>query len=199
MQPEPILKICQCVINRLLGESVSGPFSRPVNPQLDGCLDYFHIIQTPMDLGTIQLRIEKQYYAQSWHTFTQDVHQVFQNCRLYNPPATIIGQNGAFLEQLFQIMKSEVEKSGFISDVSPISNPVDPAPEALVSAVDPKTVPNSTRDDDREDKNYPEEIPRTTHVIDNPHVHATERDLSSSSSDGYSSHTSSSSDDGSLI
>lgn len=191
MQSDPILKICQCLIDRILAEPVSGPFSQPVNPQLDGCPDYLHVVQTPMDFGTIQLRIQHAYYAQSWDKFTQDVDQVFQNCRLYNAPQTIIGQNGAFLDELFQIMKREAEKSGFTSravnleqvdkTLSSVSRPTPSNPEAM--AVDHQKIVN--------DQGLEEETPKTE-------THDNSSDSSSShssSSDGYAHSTSSSSSD----
>ena len=37
-------------------------FSRPVDPEIDGCPNYLSVIDQPMDLGTIRSRAEANFY-----------------------------------------------------------------------------------------------------------------------------------------
>lgn len=59
------------------------PFTQPVNPELDGCPDYFDRIANPMDYGTIKKRLEEKYY-ESVVDVVEDVRQVTRNCIEYN-------------------------------------------------------------------------------------------------------------------
>ena len=40
-------------------------FSRPVDPELDGCPNYLSVIDQPMDLGTIRSRAKAKFYRVS--------------------------------------------------------------------------------------------------------------------------------------
>ncbi|EGZ23915.1 hypothetical protein PHYSODRAFT_380813, partial [Phytophthora sojae] len=66
-------------------------FSRPVDPELDGCPNYLSVIDHPMDLGTIRSRVETSFYRK-WGLFKKDVELVWQNCRTFNAPDTMVVQ-----------------------------------------------------------------------------------------------------------
>jgi hypothetical protein len=59
-----------------------GPFRYPVNPAEDGVPDYLDKISTPMDLGTIKDKMERQEYNDE-QEFAADVRQIFTNCCTY--------------------------------------------------------------------------------------------------------------------
>ena len=43
------------VFVKLKRADAQGWFSRPVNPETDGAPDYFNVVKTPMDFGTIEV------------------------------------------------------------------------------------------------------------------------------------------------
>jgi hypothetical protein len=65
------------------------PFNTPVDPIALGIPDYFQIVTSPMDLGTIMTKLEMNQYGDP-EEFHDDVRLVFHNCRLYNAPGSDI-------------------------------------------------------------------------------------------------------------
>lgn len=59
-----------------------GPFKEPVNPETDGVPDYFEKVTKPMDLGTIQDKMDRREYNDE-NEFATDVRQIFENCFTY--------------------------------------------------------------------------------------------------------------------
>ncbi|TDH65420.1 hypothetical protein CCR75_007757 [Bremia lactucae] len=108
--------VCLAIVDRLLKEEAALPcsqnlFSRPVNPELDGCPNYLSIITQPIDLGTIRLRADKSVYRK-WEFFKKDVELVWKNCRLFNAPDTAVVQFANALSKLFRSMCNAAEKEG---------------------------------------------------------------------------------------
>lgn len=64
-------------------EQESAPFKQPVDPTLLGIPDYFDIVKKPMDLGTIQNRLNSGKYSDPWE-YVDDVWLMFDNAWLYN-------------------------------------------------------------------------------------------------------------------
>ncbi|EAY20819.1 Bromodomain containing protein [Trichomonas vaginalis G3] len=77
------LEFCKEVTKKLYKHPLARAFIRPVNPELDRANDYFQIIQKPMDLGTIQRKLDKGEYAHvdEWQ---QDIKLVWDNAKSYN-------------------------------------------------------------------------------------------------------------------
>uniref|UniRef100_A0AAV1T8Z2 Bromo domain-containing protein n=1 Tax=Peronospora matthiolae TaxID=2874970 RepID=A0AAV1T8Z2_9STRA len=103
--------VCLALVNRLLKEEVSEMFSRPVDPELDGCPNYLSVIDQPMDLGTIRSRAKAKLYRK-WGLFKKDVELVWQNCRTFNAPNTMVVQFAALLEKLSRSMYVAAERKG---------------------------------------------------------------------------------------
>lgn len=61
----------------------STPFLAPINPEKDDVADYFSVISTPMDFGTIMVRLNENTYAQPGHYY-DDVNLVLANSYKYN-------------------------------------------------------------------------------------------------------------------
>lgn len=59
------------------------PFRQPVDPNALGIPDYFDIVKTPMDLSTIQGRLNAGHYTDPWQ-YVDDVWMMFDNAWLYN-------------------------------------------------------------------------------------------------------------------
>ncbi|CAI5714373.1 unnamed protein product [Hyaloperonospora brassicae] len=103
--------VCLALVNRLLKEEASEMFSRPVDPELDGCPNYLSVIDHPMDLGTIRSRAKAKFYR-NWGLFKKDIALVWQNCRTYNAADTMVVQFAALLEKLSRSMCIAAEKKG---------------------------------------------------------------------------------------
>ena len=75
-----------------------GDFLEPVDPVELGIPDYFDIIKTPMDFGTIQKEIEKYDEA----TFAENMRLVFNNAKTYNPEGHDVWNAANTLSELFE-------------------------------------------------------------------------------------------------
>ncbi|KAG4968408.1 hypothetical protein JHK87_034059 [Glycine soja] len=72
------------VLRKVMKMDAAEPFNVPVNPEALGIPDYFDIIDTPMDFGTICNNLEKnEKYMNSEDVF-KDVQYVWDNCYKYN-------------------------------------------------------------------------------------------------------------------
>ena len=121
------IKFCQNAVKALRGRPEAGPFLAPVDPVALNIPHYPNIIQEPMDLGTIDIRLaltaaaakggskptEKTKQAAKWNldpvrdvyadvnAFERDVRLVFGNCVRFNGPDHILSQNAKNLEAVF--------------------------------------------------------------------------------------------------
>ncbi|KAL0476949.1 histone acetyltransferase [Acrasis kona] len=77
----------------------SWPFSKPVDPK--EAPDYDTIVKEPMDLSTIQGRLESGFYR-SKDIFIANMRLVFDNCRMYNHEDTIYYKCANHLEEYFK-------------------------------------------------------------------------------------------------
>ncbi|KAH9812318.1 Bromodomain-containing protein [Melampsora americana] len=57
------------------------PFAKPVNSE--EVTDYYQVILTPMDLETIEIKLESNHYLET-KDFLFDLNLIFENCRTYN-------------------------------------------------------------------------------------------------------------------
>ncbi|KAE8663578.1 F-box/LRR-repeat protein [Hibiscus syriacus] len=72
------------VIKKVMKMEAAAPFNEPVNPDALGIPDYFDIIDTPMDFGTICNNLENgDKYMDSEDVF-KDVQYIWDNCCKYN-------------------------------------------------------------------------------------------------------------------
>ncbi|XP_069982461.1 nucleosome-remodeling factor subunit NURF301 isoform X1 [Penaeus vannamei] len=86
------------VTKSLIQHKNAWPFLEPVDPS--EVPDYYKVVKEPMDLKTVESRVEAQSYQQLAQ-FIGDVMLVFDNCRLYNPPNSSFCSCAATLETFF--------------------------------------------------------------------------------------------------
>ncbi|MBN3277474.1 BPTF factor, partial [Polyodon spathula] len=80
------------------------PFLEPVDP--NDAPDYYGLIKEPMDLATMEEKIQKRYYNKLTE-FVADMTKIFDNCRYYNPSDSPFYQCAEVLESFFvQKLKS---------------------------------------------------------------------------------------------
>ena len=76
-------KVSRRMMTSLMKHSKAWIFNEPVQPEKLGISDYFDIITTPMDFGTVDKKLKHHEYLSMQH-FLQEVELVFQNCFHYN-------------------------------------------------------------------------------------------------------------------
>ncbi|CAN3363956.1 histone acetyltransferase Gcn5p [Diutina catenulata] len=72
------------------------PFAVPVNK--DEVADYYDVIKEPMDLATMESKLENDKY-ESFDQFLYDCRLIFNNCRAYNGESTTYYKNATKLEK----------------------------------------------------------------------------------------------------
>lgn len=72
------------VIKKVMKMDAAEPFNAPVDPVALGIPDYFDIIDTPMDFGTIFRDLERGYKYMNSEDVFKDVQFIWDNCYKYN-------------------------------------------------------------------------------------------------------------------
>ncbi|KAG7488247.1 hypothetical protein MATL_G00032380 [Megalops atlanticus] len=103
------------VVKALWRHNFAWPFRQPVDAVRLNLPDYYMIIKTPMDLGTIKKRLENNYYWKAMECI-EDFNTMFTNCYVYNRPGDDIVLMAQALEKLFlqkvaQMPQEETEVS----------------------------------------------------------------------------------------
>jgi histone acetyltransferase len=78
------------ILKELNNIDESGPFREPVDAE--DVPDYYDIIKTPMDLGTMQKRVDSGKYYITLEIFLADLRQVWKNAKEYNGEDTIFAK-----------------------------------------------------------------------------------------------------------
>ncbi|KAH8751506.1 hypothetical protein BGZ57DRAFT_934464 [Hyaloscypha finlandica] len=73
------------LLNDMQNHQSSWPFLTPVNK--DDVADYYEVIKEPMDLSTMEVKLEADNYATP-EDFIRDAKLMFDNCRKYNNDTT---------------------------------------------------------------------------------------------------------------
>lgn len=74
----------QSVLKEIKAHDSAWPFLEPVNPKTTGAFDYYEIIKNPMDLSTIQKRLDDGNFYVTKDIFIADLRRMVQNCKTYN-------------------------------------------------------------------------------------------------------------------
>ncbi|XP_045069264.1 nucleosome-remodeling factor subunit BPTF-like isoform X4 [Coregonus clupeaformis] len=86
------------ILRSLQAHKMAWPFLEPVDP--NDAPDYYGVIKEPMDLSTMEDRLQKRYYNKLTE-FVADMTKVFDNCRYYNPNDSPFFQCAEVLEAFF--------------------------------------------------------------------------------------------------
>ncbi|KAJ3253267.1 hypothetical protein HDU77_004667 [Chytriomyces hyalinus] len=84
------LKYCNQIIGKVRRLKDAPPFLVPVDPIRLGIPTYFDVVKRPMDLSTIQKKMETHQYKTA-HGFIDDCTLMFDNCYLFNGRDSIVG------------------------------------------------------------------------------------------------------------
>ena len=117
------LRFCQEVIKDLTNPKhwqMNQYFTHPVDPVALNIPTYFQLVKKPMDLGTIQTKLDNNVYEKA-KDFEEDVRLVFKNCYKFNPEGDHVNQMGHQLEEFFD--KKWAGKDDWIASREPPSEP----------------------------------------------------------------------------
>eukprot|EP00823_Brevimastigomonas_motovehiculus_P009365 TRINITY_DN902_c0_g1_i2.p1 TRINITY_DN902_c0_g1~~TRINITY_DN902_c0_g1_i2.p1 ORF type:complete len:215 (-),score=51.29 TRINITY_DN902_c0_g1_i2:319-939(-) len=121
---------CEKILTELRNKDEASPFNEPVDWQGMKLLDYPEIIKKPMDLGTIQKKLQEGKYP-SPEKFAADVRLVWKNAMTYNRADSDIYHTAEKLGKLFEKRfnklktkpasskkKSEAKEGGVVNQAS---------------------------------------------------------------------------------
>jgi len=91
----------QNVLNQVKSHNAAWPFIEPVDPQKTGAVDYYEVIKNPIDLKTIQDRLDIGWYYITKDIFIADVRRMVENCYHYNGKHHYVSELGGQLEKFF--------------------------------------------------------------------------------------------------
>lgn len=91
------------VIKKIMKMDAAEPFNAPVNPIALGIPDYFDVIKTPMDFGTICNNLEKGLKYMNSEDVYMDVQYIWENCYKYN-------NKGDYILELMKRVKKNFSK-----------------------------------------------------------------------------------------
>ncbi|ETN37973.1 uncharacterized protein HMPREF1541_07596 [Cyphellophora europaea CBS 101466] len=117
------LRFCQEVLKELTAPknwAMNQYFTHPVDPVALNIPTYFQIIKKPMDLSTIQTKLDNNVYEKA-KDFEEDVRLIFKNCYKFNPDGDWVHNSGKQLESLFN--SRWAGKEDWIASREPQSDP----------------------------------------------------------------------------
>jgi ribosomal protein S18 acetylase RimI-like enzyme len=98
-------KIMRDILRQVQEHADAWPFLQPVDAE--AVPDYYDIIKEPMDLSTIEARLEDNYYR-TFDLFVTDFQLMFNNCRTYNSRDTTYYECAENLEAYFKKLMRNV-------------------------------------------------------------------------------------------
>ncbi|KAM4717836.1 bromodomain-containing protein 4 isoform 2-T2 [Anableps anableps] len=112
-QTNQLQYLLKVVVKSLWKHQYAWPFHSPVDAIKLNLPDYYTIIKTPMDMGTIKKRLENSYYWNAQECI-QDFNTMFTNCYIYNKPGDDIvlmaeALEKAFLQKVAEMPQEEIE------------------------------------------------------------------------------------------
>ncbi|XP_060798545.1 bromodomain-containing protein 4 isoform X3 [Neoarius graeffei] len=106
-QTNQLQYLLKVVLKTLWKHQFSWPFQAPVDAVKLNLPDYYKIIKSPMDMGTIKKRLENSYYWNAQECI-HDFNTMFTNCYIYNKAGDDIVLMAEALEKLFLQKISEM-------------------------------------------------------------------------------------------
>lgn len=124
------------ILSRLMSHPThnrKGIFNTPVDPVAMGLPDYFQVVKSPMDLGTIKARLHAVAYK-SRKDVAGDIRLVFQNAMLYNPPSNLVH---VCARELLAFFEDHVEAFAPDLVLDPVISPDVPKAESVATSQAP--------------------------------------------------------------
>lgn len=96
---------CRLFLYQIQNHKQAWPFIKPVDR--DEVPDYYVAITSPMDLTTMEERLEQGTYATP-NILIDDLKLIFSNCRKYNDPTTVYVKCAAKMEKYMWTLVQEI-------------------------------------------------------------------------------------------
>lgn len=93
-----LYEITRPLLTELQNHASSWPFLQPVNK--NEVPDYYDVIKEPMDLSTVDDRVESERYV-NLNEFVHDVRMIILNCKTFNDPSTQYYKCAEKLDEFF--------------------------------------------------------------------------------------------------
>jgi len=110
---------CNLLLSDMKQNPLSEWFRDPVDYQALGLHDYPKIVAQPMDLGTVEKKLQRQQYLTS-DDFAGDVRLVWQNAIAYNSAASMFGVVASILAQIFDRRLALITRSAALDPGRPL-------------------------------------------------------------------------------
>lgn len=101
---------CASVLKTLQEHECHWVFAKAVDPVELGLPDYFDIIKKPMDLGTVQKKLDSGQYH-SIFDFNCDVRLTFDNALTYNEPGSVVNEMATSMKTTYETKYEEMLES----------------------------------------------------------------------------------------
>jgi histone acetyltransferase len=106
--------VCRVFLYQIQNHKQAWPFLKPVDK--DEVPDYYNTVTSPMDLSTMEERLESGFYTTP-KLLIDDLKLIFTNCRLYNDPSTIYVKCAAKLEKyMWSLVRENTEWYDLLED-----------------------------------------------------------------------------------
>lgn len=105
------------LLNEMQNHQAAWPFQKPVNA--DEVPDYYNVITEPMDLETMEKRLDEDAYATP-DDFVKDARLIFNNCRRYNNDTTSYWKNANKLEKFMNSKLREIPEWSVSTHMLPL-------------------------------------------------------------------------------
>jgi len=110
---------CNILLTDMKQNPLSEWFRDPVDYAALGLVDYPKIIQQPMDLSTIEKKLQRQQYLGA-DDFGSDVRLVWQNAITYNSASSMFGVVASILAQIFDRRLALITRSASLDPGRPL-------------------------------------------------------------------------------
>ena len=68
---------------------------------------YYNVVKNPIDMETINKRIKSKFYK-TLEEFSADVNLMFDNCKLYNNPNSVLYKDACNLQEIFMKVRNSI-------------------------------------------------------------------------------------------
>uniref|UniRef100_A0A7S0MVY2 PHD-type domain-containing protein n=1 Tax=Pyramimonas obovata TaxID=1411642 RepID=A0A7S0MVY2_9CHLO len=101
------------ILRKLMAHKNAWPFAQPVDVKALGLTDYYDIVKTPMDLGTVKKNLRNKKYKHP-NELKADIALTFSNAMIYNPAHHNVHIWAKELHELFLLRWEKVDE--FMND-----------------------------------------------------------------------------------
>jgi len=124
----PLLTEIKSILKELKHQDSNKWFTQPVDAEALGLRDYHSVVKTPMDLGTIQSKLDAKEYSTIEQCFA-DMRLTFENALMYNPRGSPVYRAAADLnvvleDRLKKLAAQTLSRSTRTAAKTPVAIPV---------------------------------------------------------------------------